>query len=277
MFRTKDANGNIKYVGRSKAVVMDNRDPLQKGRILVDHPLLGNTAWIDYIREPGVFSVPSIGDVVFVECDSGEYEFAVASGIVTKGEDANPLLPSKFKRDIPTNRGFFSPGGHSIELDDGEATITDAPQDNTFTTSKRGIRITTTKGNKVHIIEDIDNSEHYILLEDINGNSIKLDTQNQSIEINTEGNQNNTIGGNYQIVVTGNVQLQCANASVEADSAVVETSGNTVVTAGGNVQVDAAQIQLNGSAGQVLTTVTDPVVDTIFGAPTQGVPTVKSG
>lgn len=277
MFRTKDANGNVKYSGRSKATVVDNRDPLKKGRIIVDHPLLGETVWIDYLSEPGRYNPPSIGDLVYVEADAGHQEFPIAWGNAVKGEDSNPDVPTQFKRDVPSNRGWQTPGGHKVELDDGVATVTDAPNDKAFTTANRGIRLTTKAGNKVWIIEDTDASQGYILIEDIGGNSIKLDTINKSIEINTDGNQNNVIGGNYQIVVTGNVSIQCADAHVQASSALVETSGNTVVDAGGNVQVTGAQIQLNGSSGQVLTTVTDPVVDTIFGAPTMGVPTVKSG
>lgn len=277
MFRTKDANGNIKYTGRSKAVVMDNRDPLNRGRIIVDHPLLGNTVWIDYVREPGVFNVPSIGDIVYVECDAGEHEFPVAHGAVTKGTDAVPETPFRFQRTVPSNRGWRSPGGHFIELDDGIVPVSDNPDDKNFSTNKRGIRFTTRAGNKIHIMEDVINAQQYILLEDIAGNMFKMDTLNKSIEINAVQNQNNVIGGNYQIVVTGNVQIQCADASIDATSAVLTTSGNTVVNASGNVQVDGAQIQLNGSSGKILTTVTDPVVDSIFGVPTQGVPTVKSG
>lgn len=293
MFRTKDANGNVKYAGRSAAIVRDNRDPLNKGRIIVDHPLLGNTVWIDYLRVPGVFTVPSIGDLVFVECDAGMPEFAIAWGNVTKGKDANPEIPAQFKRTIPTNRGFYTPGGHFFEMDDGVATVTDNPDDKQFTTAGRGVRLTTRKGNKIHVIEDEDAAQHYILLEDVAGNMIKLDTQNKSIEINAVENQNNVIGKNYQIVVegfvqiqvVGNVSLECADIDVKATSAVVETTGNVVATIGGSAQIavtgdaeiDAATIKLNGSAGDILTTVTDPVVDTIFGVPTVGVPTVKSG
>lgn len=293
MFRTKDANGNVKYAGRSAAIVRDNRDPLNKGRIIVDHPLLGNTVWIDYLRVPGVFTVPSIGDLVYVEADCGMQEFPVAWGNVTKGKDANPEIPTQFKRTIPTNRGFYTPGGHFFELDDGEATVTDNPDDKQFTTKGRGVRLTTRKGNKIHVIEDEDASQHYILIEDVAGNMVKLDTLNKSIEINAVENQNNVIGKNYQVVVggfvqiqvTGNVSLECADINVQATSAVVETSGNVVATVGGSAQVTvtgdaeltAANIKLNGSAGKILTTTTDPVVDSIFGVPTVGVATVKSG
>lgn len=249
MFRTKDANGNVKYTGRSKAVVTDNRDPLQRGRIQVDHPLLGNTAWIDYVREPGSFSVPSIGDVVFVECDSGEYEFAVASGIVTKGEDSNPFLPSKFKRDIPTNRGLFTPGGHSLELDDGVATITDAPKDDQFTTQGRGIRVTSRANNKIHIIEDTENGAQYILLQDAGGNLIKMDYKNNQLTINSIGktkidtvsDKTETVGGNDTLTVTGNKSKTInGNESKTLSGNQTDTiSGNLTINVTGSVNIKA--------------------------------------
>lgn len=187
MFRTEDANGNIRYAGRSKAVVTDNRDPMNRGRITVDHPLLGDTVWIEYLHSPGMFSVPSIGDLVYLECDSGVQEYPFAWGNETKGLNSAPEIPSKFRRDIPTNRGFYTPGGHFIEMDDGEATITQNPDDKQFTTDSKGIRVTSSTGNKIHISEDPATGEQ-ILIEAKNGNKIKMDTTSNEILItNIEG------------------------------------------------------------------------------------------
>lgn len=283
MFRTEDANGNVKYSGRSKAIVIDNRDPLKRGRVVVDHPLLGNTVWIDYVREPGVFSVPSIGDVVFVECDSGEYEFAVASGIVTKGEDANPFLPSDFKRDIPTNRGFFSPGGHSLEFDDGVATVTDAPKDNTYTTTKRGIRITSTANNRIHIIEDANAGEQYILLQDAGGNLIKMDYKNNQLTINSIGktkidtatDKTETVGGNETTTITGN-QNKTVNGN-QSDTIqgnlTITINGSCDIKATGATTVEGSNITLKSPANSLNGgVVTDNTInnDPITGIPLQG-------
>ena len=123
MFRSKDIQGNVKYSSRSKAKVIDNRDPLKRGRIRIEHPLLGKTSWIDYLRTPGTFNVPSIGDLVYVEADAGEAQYPVAWGNVTKGLDESPDVPETFKRDIPTNRGMYTPLGHTFEMDDGEANL----------------------------------------------------------------------------------------------------------------------------------------------------------
>lgn len=57
----------------------------------------------------------------------------------------------------------------------------------------------------------------------------------------------------------------------------VKASGNANVTASGDANVNGSSINLNGSSGQVLTTLTDPVVDTITGIRTIGVTTVNAG
>lgn len=57
----------------------------------------------------------------------------------------------------------------------------------------------------------------------------------------------------------------------------LNAEGNINIVVKGKAIVTADSIELNGSAGQILTTVSDPVIDSIFGIPTTGVPTVKAG
>lgn len=263
MYRIIDSNGKVKYSGRSRAKVLDNRDPQKRGRIIVDHPLLGETVWIDYVNTPGQFNPPAIGDIVYIEADAGYPEFPIAHGNIIKGIDSDPDLDASFQRTIPSNRGWKTPGGQKVELDDGVATVVNSPDDTQLTTTNRGIRITSTANNKIHIIEDSAAGNQYILLQDAGGNIIKLDYKNNVLtinsvgktNINTSSDQTETVGGNLTINVTGNADI----------------------TASGNVVVQGAQINLNGSGGNVLTTKTDMVVDTIFGQPTVGVPTVTAG
>lgn len=256
MFRTKDAQGNFKYSGRSKATVIDNRDPLQRGRIRVDHPILGKTSWIDYLRSPGHFSVPSIGDLVYVEADTGEAMYPVAWGNVTKGLDENPNIPPEFKKDIPTNRGMYTPLGHKFEMDDGEANLSNEPKDNDFTDKDRGVRLTTKAGNKIHILEDETNGNQYILIEDKEGDYIKLDYKDKKISvvskdttlIDTAGDRTDVVGGAWTVTVTGNVTINTdgnatisagGNVSVTATDATISASGNATVSASGNATVSA--------------------------------------
>jgi hypothetical protein len=108
-----------------------------------------------------------------------------------------------------------------------------------------------------------------IVLDDSTGESIVIDKDAATITItaktwnvNINGDATMTIGGKLTATVTG-------DATVNADKVVVKAKGSA--------KVDAQSIELNGQGGQVLTTMTDPVVDSIFGIPTQGVPNVKAG
>lgn len=95
-----------------------------------------------------------------------------------------------------------------------------------------------------------------------------------SLTIQSDGTTNLSVGqGKVTISITPDGKLSI-NTSADAD---VNVGGDCNLTAGGNVVVAGSQIELNGSAGMVLTTVTDPVVDLITGAPTQGVQTVLAG
>jgi hypothetical protein len=167
MFRSKG-----RYITRCKARVIDNRDPLKKGRILVRHPLLKDGgAWIPYLQGPNQFDSPSVGDIVYVEAECGDFDYLVASGKYIKGKDENPDIPEEFKREVPTNRGFYTPGGHLIEFDDGEAEPTANPAENDVSETKRGVRVTTSGGNKVHISDE----DGTITLTNTNGKIFKLD------------------------------------------------------------------------------------------------------
>lgn len=237
MYKHTDDNGDTKFAGRSRGIVIDNRDPLKRGRIRVDHPLLGETVWINYLKVRGHFDPPSIGDLVYVECDTGEHEYPIAWGNLTKGRDTNPELPERFRREVPSNRGLYTPGGHYLEMDDGIAEVTDAPNDKQFTTEKRGVRLTTTAGNKIHISEDTDNQEQYILVEDVNGNKIRFDYLDNNVTIESKdttdvitagdradttggnqtedvtGDRTETVGGNLTVTVTGDINIEASGGA----------------------------------------------------------------
>ncbi len=250
MFVSKDVDlGLKKLAGRSRARVIDNRDPLKRGRIRVLHPQLGSTAWIPYLNPRGIFDVPRIGEVVYIECESGEGDFPVAHGSTIKGEDGAPDVPSYFRRDVPTNRGYYTPGGHRIELDDGVKTITNSPQDTPTSVVNRGIRLTTTAGNKIHIIEDTQNGVQEIRIEDINNNKFHLDYKNNIVHINSVGtskfdtanNRDDTVGGVLTISVTGNTIVNC--------------QANVHITAAEKVTIDGpSNVEVNGNSANVVTT-----------------------
>lgn len=178
MFQTRDESfGTIKYAGRSKAKVLDINDPAGRGRIVVDHPIIGVTGWIPYLTAPGMFSVPSVDDIVYVECDCGFESHPIAWGNLNKGDNssADSSVNEAFTRIGPTNRGFYTPGGHLIEFDDGSTVLG----------TDKGIRITTSDGTMLHLKEDpVDQG---VLLETSNGQIIEINGLQDTIDITTSG------------------------------------------------------------------------------------------
>lgn len=109
-----------------------------------------------------------------------------------------------------------------------------------------------------------------IVIDDSAGQRVTFDKTSKTltIECNTMAIK---VSGDATIDVKGKL-----TASVGGDMT-AKVGGKAKIDAGGDCDVTAANITLNGKAGKVLTTLTDPVVDTIFGEPTEGVDTVKSG
>jgi len=107
--------------------------------------------------------------------------------------------------------------------------------------------------------------------------TFRLD-KNGVATIQAKGDVNVLTDGNANVTAQKNANIQCADANITASGKINASSGGeTTVQAGGRIVEKGSQIELNGSAGRILTDVTDPVVDYITGVPTMGVPTVKSG
>lgn len=103
------------------------------------------------------------------------------------------------------------------------------------------------------------------------GKQIDLDAGGNSVVMGAAGVKTTDKNGNI-------VEMASAGINVTVNGkANINASGDVNVQAGGNAIVQASKIELNGSSGMVLTTVTDPVVDLITGTPTMGVPTVVAG
>lgn len=275
MFQVKDnAIGNIKYVGISSAVVVDNNDPLKRGRIRVNSPVLGETNWIPYLTTPGTFNVPDIDTVVFLQCDGGFYTHPVAWGNLNHGDDDDLQFPEEFQRVSPTNRGFYTPGGHLIEIDDG----TDE------TGTSRGIRITTTDKTIINIAdEELDHSvtvtfdDGLEIIADGTNDKFTVDTNNgEHLEISkAEGIQLSTPddggtsasfkGGKIDILADGDVTITSSTGTftleTDGDLAIVSSSGDITLSDGNGNEVamtsdgikatDSSGGELNISSGKV--------------------------
>lgn len=116
---------------------------------------------------------------------------------------------------------------------------------------------------------------------DSSGNVDIKTNASQQVKMDREGKKINVVNGQTSIVLDQNgavvtTTATTVNVNASADCN-IKTGGKTTIKAGGKCTVDAAQIELNGAAGDVLTTQTDELVDDIYGRSTIGVKNVKAG
>ena len=260
MFQVREtALGSIRYAGRSKAIVEDNVDPQKRGRIKVSHPMLGDdSVWLPYLTPPSMYSVPNIGDVVYVEAENGEHPFPVAWGNFTK--KGGGAVPDTFLRAEPTNRGMYTPGNHIFEMDDGTG----------LAKADLGVRITTSGGHKFHMIDDV--AQTNITLSDHLGNASKLDSLTQIWTWDMVIGTNFTIDGSTDALsMTTNFGDRISVAAVDGIQMSTPAAGGTAISmntgkieqsaallwsaedsAGAKVNLDGGLVAIGNSAGEVL-------------------------
>ena len=129
-----------KYYGPYRALVIDNKDPAGQGRILVACPRArisgSNGVWLSPMmhgagKNSGVFWPPVIDDAVWIFFDNGDplRPLGYMGGWYSKGDLSTELAPNS--SGSPEKRGFITPGGNRIVLDDttGSETITISRKD----------------------------------------------------------------------------------------------------------------------------------------------------
>ncbi len=250
MFQVKDnAIGNIKYVGIARAVVIDNNDPLKRGRIRVNTPVLGETNWIPYLTTPGTFNVPDVDSVVYVQCDGGFYTHPVAWGNLNYGDDGDLQFPEEFQRVSPTNRGWYTPAGHLIEVDDG----TDEAG------TGRGIRITTADKTIINIADEP--TDHSVTVTFDAGLEIVASGTEDSVTIDTNNGEHVEISKleGIQLSTPDNggtsASFKAGKIDIEANSDITLTSdtGTYTLDINGDIEYtsDTGNFKITASAGDI--------------------------
>ena len=238
----------------------DNVDPEKRGRIRVNHPLLGDdSVWIPYLTVANMYSVPRVGDIVFIEADTGFYTHPIAWGNFTK--KGGGAVPDTFLRSEPSNMGMYSPNNHLLELDDGITALG----------TGSGIKLTSTKGSKFHIIDDP--TDLSIVTEDSLGNISRLDSLTNTWTWDMVIGTNVTIDGTtdaisftsafgdtlsvsaldgIQASTPSGTSLSMKNGAIDLESlletSIVGTAGVTIEEgAGGTLSLKGGQVALGNS------------------------------
>jgi hypothetical protein len=115
-----------KVYGVVVAVVTDNRDPMELGRVKVKYPWLADEFSSDWVRmampmagpDRGMLFIPEIDDEVLVAYEHGDVNRPFIVGCLWNGVDKPPLKNSDA---VPSNvdfRRIKTRYGHIIELED---------------------------------------------------------------------------------------------------------------------------------------------------------------
>jgi uncharacterized protein involved in type VI secretion and phage assembly len=154
-----------KYYSVYPGVVMDNKDPEQRGRILIKIPsILGDIngglhpKWVGCVyndsagNQTGSFHPPYVGDIVDVMFRHGDINYPVYKG----GSWSEGELPADFTAGYPNVRGWVFKSGQKIIIDE--------------TSGAFKIKISNPSGSQVVI----DDTEKSITMADSAGDSVSM-------------------------------------------------------------------------------------------------------
>lgn len=215
-----------KYYGKYRGFVVENEDPDKLGRIKVRVPsVLGDTVtgWalpcspFGGLRDQGLFAIPEVEAQVWVEFEEGELSHPIWTGTFWQ-QSGDP--PEEADATPPTTRVLKTPSGHVLEFDDepGEESIRlRHPTEAELTIDSQGtVVLTDSQGSR--LVLDADAGE--VLLEDANGNRMRMDSSGTIIE-DPNGNR-------------------------------IEMAGSMLSIKGQKVVIEGSQICLGGQGGEPL-------------------------
>src|SRR5262249_40379885 len=187
-------------LGLVPAVVTDNDDPDNLGRVKVKYPWLSSDHASDWARvvslgagaNRGIEYLPEGNDEVLVGVEVGDVHHPYVLGGLWNGKDAPPGAKGKVVSGGKVQqRVIKSRSGHTITLDDqdGAGSVT---------------------------------------VEDRKGNSIKLDSSNDALTISVKGNGSIECQGNLTLKAQGHVDVQGMGVKVDGGGGTVDVKGTVI-------------------------------------------------
>lgn len=193
--RLAPAAATAASMGVVTAVVTNNQDLRQLGRVKVKFPWLTNDAESGWARiassDRSSVAIPAVGDEVLVAFEQGDFNRPYILGMMWNSKHAPPQpgtrLPHEDKSQVRT---WQSRAGHTLTMNDR----LDQP----------GIIVATKMGHKI-TLDDLTNR---VELTTKGGVSITLDELQQKITINGRGSIEITTLGSLELKAGGDISLQ---------------------------------------------------------------------
>lgn len=174
-----------RFYGKYRAVVVDNADPENRGRLRLRIPsVLGAdvvSGWAlpctpyGGMADQGFFFVPEIDATVWVEFEAGNLEYPIWVGTFWgKPGGASEVPKPADQQSPPTRKIIKTLKGSSIEIEDKDGDevfiiqYNDGSSKNTVTMNKDGILVEDTNANKMTM------DSNGIVIEDKNQNKIEM-------------------------------------------------------------------------------------------------------
>lgn len=202
MFNTVKQNTNLPTTGSmlTTAIVTNNTDPDNLGRIKVQYPWNNKTEESDWARmstlmagnERGLYFIPEVDEEVLVAFVNGDIQSPIVIGSLWNQSDGPPETNENGKNNI---RKIRSRSGHEIIFNDSDD---DAAQK---------LEIKSSSGHSI-VLDDASGSEK-ISITDNAGSSIEFDTTQQAIKI-TSGMDVSIEATNITIKASGELVLKGA-------------------------------------------------------------------
>jgi len=202
-----------RWGGVVTAIVTNNADPQDQGRVKLKYPWLANDVESDWARvigagagnERGFYVLPEVNDEVLVAFEHGDFNHPLVLGGLWNGVD-KPVVP----------------GSEAVK--DGK------------------VRTRAFKTRSGHTLTFVDESQAQVKLETAGGHSLLLDDENRSIQVESSGGIVLKMDDN-----DGSVTLSCkGKASIDAQQELSIKAGTDLkLEASGRVVVKGAMIELN--------------------------------
>lgn len=211
-------DGGSKFSGVVVALVVDNKDPEERGRIKIKFPWMGEeagTAWARLAtlmggKDRGIVFYPEVNDEVLVVFEQGNINYPYVIGALWNGVDKPPEKNSDGKNNI---KMIKTRTGHTIKLDDTDGSekieIIDKTEENKIIIDSANNKISIVSAGDIELLA----SDGKITID-----ATKIEIKS-SITVNTK---------DIEIKPSGKAKIEASGQMDLKTSAVMNIKGSTV-------------------------------------------------